>query len=442
MASVAESTQYERLGAASHHCTHLPTLTLTRSLRLRVALWAFSLLVLGAAAPTATPAPTPSAPPAACPASLQGAINATPTGGTLRLGACTFHEAVTVTRAMTISGPAVIDGDNVRASWMSVTASSVTIDGLTMRNAAAGPAQSGSLSVGSVTGFTLRNASLSGGSYADLRLWQGSGYRVEGSDLGSGRGLGIIGWEISDSVITNNRLHGNNTANFDPGYEAGGIKLGRAARVTVSGNEVDGNAGPGIWCDVVCTGFTASGNRVHGNARQGILFETGQGASITGNAVWENGWGFTGWGWGGGIVISSSAGADVRGNTVAWNADGIIVLSQSRSDSPLVTGNRIQDNVVAIAPQPGDTSDKMAVAWLQDWSGPLYTASSNNSGSGNDYWASVAEPQWARYVWNGAISTLTSFNATPGEEGGVYLTPSVLAANLANAGIPASPRAH
>ena len=83
---------------------------------------------------------------------------------------------------MTISGPAVIDGDNVRASWMTVTASGVTVDGLTMRNAAAGAAQSGSLSVGAVSGFTLRNAHLSGGSYADLRLWQGSGYRVESSD--------------------------------------------------------------------------------------------------------------------------------------------------------------------------------------------------------------------------------------------------------------------
>jgi parallel beta-helix repeat protein len=343
---------------------------------------------------------------------------------------------------MTISGPAVIDGDNVRASWMTVSASGVTVDGLTMRNAAAGAAQSGSLSVGAVSGFTLRNAHLSGGSYADLRLWQGSGYRVEGSELDTGRALGIIGWELSDSVITNNRVHGNNTGGADAGYEAGGIKLGMASRVTVSGNEVAANKGPGIWCDVSCGAFTVSGNQVHDNSHQGILFEISQGASITGNAVWENGWAFTSWGWGGGIVVSSSGGADVRGNTVAWNADGIIVLSQSRSGAPAVTGNTVRDNVVALAPQPGDGSDKMAVAWLQDWSGPLYNAASANTGTGNDYWVSVAEPQWSRYGWNGALSTLTSFNSTPGEEGGVYLSPSVLSTALSNAGVPASPRAH
>ena len=206
-------------------------------------------------------------------------------------------------------------------------------------------------------------------------------------------------------------------------------------------NEVDRNVGVGIWCDVYCASITISGNRVHDNTHQGILFEISTGASITGNAVWENGWAFTSWGWGGGIVVSSSSGADVTGNTLAWNADGIAVISQNRAGSPAATNNRVRDNVVAMAPQPGDGSDKMAVAWLQDWSGVLFS-STTNVGSGNDYWASVAEPQWARFGWNGAISTLTSFNATPGEEGGAYLTPSALSADLANAGIPASPQAH
>ncbi len=207
--------------------------------------------------------------------------------------------------------------------------------------------------------------------------------------------------------------------------------------MTFTDNEVDHNDGVGIWCDAYCGSITISDNRVHDNTHQGILFEISTGASITGNAVWENGWGFTAWGWGGGIVVSSSGSADVTGNTVAWNADGIAVISQSRPGSPAATNNRVRDNVVALAPQPGDGSDKMAVAWLQDWSGVLFSSPSN-VGSGNDYWASIAEPQWARFGWNGAISTLTSFNATPGEEGGAYLTSSALATALANAGMPAN----
>src|SRR4029079_4073713 len=162
-----------------------------------------------------------------------------------------------------------------------------------------------------------------------------------------GRALGIIGWDLSDSVIRDNRFTGNNTAGFDPGYEAGGMKLGMPAGVTVSGNEADNNAGPGIWCDAYCSAITISGNRVHDNTRPGILYEISTAGTITGNAVWENGFGFPGWGWGGGIVVSSSGTTDVSGNTVAWNADGIVVISQSRAGSPAVTGNVVPDNAVA-----------------------------------------------------------------------------------------------
>ena len=74
-----------------------------------------------------------------------------------------------------------------------------------------------------------------------------------------------------------------------------------------------------------------------------------------------------------GIVVSSSGGADVTGNTVAWNADGIASSARAARVRPPSTSNRVRDNVVALAPQPGDGSDKMAVAWLQDWSGVLFS---------------------------------------------------------------------
>jgi hypothetical protein len=382
-------------------------------------------------------AATPPADP--CPTSLQLAIDSTPTGGTLRLGSCTFHEAVTVDRAMTIVGPAVIDGDNLRPTWMTVHAGGVTVDGLTMRNAAAGAAQSGSLDVENVLGFTLRNATLSGGSYADLRLWNGSGYRIEASDVGTARAVGIIAWEIGDSTVSGNRLHDNNTAGFDPGYEAGGIKLGRASQVTISANEVDGNTGPGIWCDVACTSVTVNGNRVHDNTRQGILFETGLGASITGNAVWENGWSFPSWGWGGGIVISSSGGADVAANTVAWNADGIVVISQNRSDAQPVTDNHVHDNVVGLAPQPGDGDDAYAFAWLADWSSPMFDHDAGNGGTNNAV-SLVGAGSDVPFAWGGGtLSDPGAFGATPGGTGLRMLDPTDARQLLTVAGVPTGP---
>jgi parallel beta-helix repeat protein len=398
------------------------------------------LLVLGgllqASAGSPAPAPTPLA--ASCPASLQDAIDATPTGGTLRLGECTFHEAVTVGRGMTITGPGVIDGDGIRDHWMTVTAPDVTVDGLSMRNAAAGGYQSGSLDVDGAARFTLRGASLSGGSYADLRLWNGSGHTIEDSTFTAGRAIAIVGWNVTDSTISGNRLTGNNTTGADPGNEAGGIKLGQSSDVTISDNEVGDNDGVGIWCDVGCAGVTISGNRVHDNTHQGILYEISSGGSITGNAAWENGWHHTAWGWGGGIVVSSSGTTDVADNTVAWNADGITVLSQDRSGAPAMTGNRVDDNVIAIAPQPGDDGDAYALGWLDDWSSSLFAPGSGNGGAGNAVTLVAADGDRA-FAWAGDYTDPAGFAATPGGTGLVVLDPAAAGDRLAAAGVPGSP---
>jgi hypothetical protein len=146
-----------------------------------------------------------------------------------------------------------------------------------------------------------------------------------------------------------------------------------------------------------------------------------------------------GWGWGGGIVVSSAGGANVYGNTVAWNADGISVISQSRPDRAPVINNYIHDNIVILKPQSSDTSDKLMVSYLQDWAGSVFDSASNNHGSGNSYWNSVAEPSGLKYAWNGGISTLSTFNSTPGEENGTYLSTIQRDSALNVAGIPLTP---
>jgi parallel beta-helix repeat protein len=370
-------------------------------------------------------------------------VNAATAGSTVTAPACTYRETVTVNKPLTLRGyGATIDGGGVRTRWMVIAASDVTVEGFTMVGAKPGAVQSGGLDVDGVHRFTARNLVLRGGSYAALRLWSGSGHRVEGTAISEAPDIGILGWEVASTVLTGNHIFGNNTAGFDAGWEAGGVKFGKSSGLTFADNEVDHNAGPGFWCDGMCTGISITGNRIHDNANAGVLFEISSGATITGNRVWENGWGFTTWGWGAGIVVSSSADAEVADNVVAWNADGIAVISQSRSDAPAVTGNRVHDNTIALAPQPGDASDKMALAWLQDWSGSMYASASNNRGVGNDYWVATPEPQWARFSWAGVRNTIAEFNGTLGEEGGIYLTQSSLAQVLSANGVPGAASGH
>jgi parallel beta-helix repeat protein len=96
------------------------------------------------------------------------------------------------------------------------------------------------------------------------------------------------------------------------------------------------------------------------------MFEISDGATIKGNAVWENGWKDNrGWGWPAGILVSSAANATVSGNTVAWCAVGIALVSQSRGDfTKARAGNSATGNLVTVS------AGRTPVANYVDWADP------------------------------------------------------------------------
>jgi Periplasmic copper-binding protein (NosD) len=197
---------------------------------------------------------------------------------------------------------------------------------------------------------------------------------------------------------------------------------------------VSDNLGPGLWCDIYCRDVVVSGNRIHHNSHAGLFFEVSTGATIADNRIWENGWGKASWGWGAGILVSSSGGAHISDNIVAWNYAGISILSQDRQDwSHSETDNDVHDNVVIAE------LGRYTVIWAQDWSGPLFASSSSNRGSANRYWVDHPEDGQRRFAWSGDIGRLADYNATPAEEGGTYLTDSEKTTILSDAGMPPGP---
>jgi len=339
----------------------------------------------------------------------------------------------------------------VRDHWVRVESSDVTVSGFRMRHSA-NDAQDGGILVGGATGAvdraTIQNNVLTFAHGAVLWIAAGDGHRILNNDLSRGGqlGIGLSGFGGSrtsayDNLIRGNAIHDNNTEAFASGWEAGGLKASAQVRMTLDNNTVFGNDGPGLWCDVQCKDAVFSNNRVHHNATTGIFYEVSYGAKIFGNSVWENSWSYTGWG-GGGIVAASSGGAEIYSNVLAWNADGITVTSQQRSDANPTTNIYVHDNVIVLSPQSGDASEKLMLAWLQDWAGTLTSSTSGNHGALNRYWRSQPEPSWCRFSWNICIDSLASFNATPGEEGGRYLSDLERDAALAAAGVPSAPELH
>jgi parallel beta-helix repeat protein len=327
----------------------------------------------------------------------------------------------------------------VRPSWMHVTASDVTVAGFTMRDAATA-AQFGGLEADGADRLQLRDVTLEGSHGVDLGIRGGSGQRI--SDI-EARGAGQLGIRIEDAAdVQIERAHivGNNTAGFNAGWEAGGLKALGATGFQVRDSLVEGNAGYGLWCDGACHDFRASGNRVHDNSHSGIFFEISRGATITANQVWSNGWGMPTWAWGGGIVVGSASDALVQGNVVAWNADGITVLSQDRGGEwNLVSGDRIEDNVVAI--EAGDGGDPpIMLGWLQDGGqGAMFDAQAGNGSAGNRLWADRPEPADCRFRWRTCLATLEALQQAGVDRDSRNVTQDELAAALAAAGVPVTP---
>jgi parallel beta-helix repeat protein len=339
---------------------------------------------------------------------------------------------VTINKALrVVATAAVVTGDNTRTRGIVVSASDVTVDGFTVVNIQ-NAAQTGAIDASGVSRFTLMNSVVRDSAGACVSISGGSGHQVLNSEFSycAQEGYHLAG--VTDTLFAGNRIHHNNpTDAYDPGWEAGGGKASNVARLTFSGNESYANHGPGLWCDINCASTTFSGNRVHDNQGAGIFYEISSGAIVTGNVVWGNGWSFSTWGWGAGILISSSSDSQVYGNVVAWNADGISVISQNRGSTTWndVHGNFVHDNTVIATTGTG-------LGWFQDWSGVMFNATSNNRGSGGDYWYSTGEPSSCRYEWQGCVDRISTFNTTPGEEGGTYLSSSQRDAILQSAGVP------
>jgi parallel beta-helix repeat protein len=266
------------------------------------------------------------------------------------------------------------------------------------------------------------------------------GARLLRNQILRGGQLGVFLYQASNALIEGNRIGGNNTEGFDMEWEAGGLKAVSVAGLRVTNNEVDNNGGAGVWSDVDSSNITYTGNRVHHNSGAGLFVEISRGARISGNVVWENGWGAPAWGWGAGILIAASSSTEVDQNTLAWNADGISVISQNRGGSHNnVTNVWVHDNTIVARHRTDHQYHNFALAWLQDWGGVLFNSGSNNRGNSNVYWYNATEGSNHRFSWNGGRRTLAEFNGTPGEEGGRYLSTAEKDQRLSAVGISTAP---
>jgi parallel beta-helix repeat protein len=329
-----------------------------------------------------------------------------------------------------------------RIAWVVIAAQNVTVSDFVMRHAANPPQAGAILNVAGAGHDTVSQNVLAFAHGSDVALDHGNGNAILDNDVGFAGQLGVhLGGSGTlvdghDNVVRGNRIHNNNLAVFDPEWEAGGLKATVQTNLVVKDNEVDDNIGPGIWCDIYCRDVSIAGNRVHDNTHAGIFYEVSSYGHILDNEVWSNGAGKPQWGWGAGILVSSSGTTEVARNVSAWNDRAAIsVISQHRTDWPDVqpTGIIVHNNTMIQGP------DGWLLLWGQDWPGPLFDEGAGNMGSNDQYWTARGVLGASPFHWRVDYGSLEAFETSPGESSANWLTDDQRDAALSRAGIPLSP---
>jgi hypothetical protein len=294
------------------------------------------------------------------------------------------------------------------------SASNVTIKGLTIEKYAV-PAQDGPISCYGITnvclasGWTIESNEIRLNHGAAIRL--ANNQVIESNYIHHNGQEGLTGTS-SNILVQDNEIAYNNTLGFDFGWEAGGAKFSDTTDLVVQGNYVHDNRGPGLSLDYQCYNWTIQGNRTSGNYVAGILDEISYDGTARYNII-ENDASYLGktnpsmW-YACAIAVSASPNAQVYGNTLVNNTNGICAISNSRG-----SGNRgafevrnlsAHDNVVVQT--VGSAAGAVAPTSDGGYYLNVYSSSWNNRWTSNAYKLSNT----LAYTWKGG-STYVSIGA-------------------------------
>ncbi len=260
----------------------------------------------------------------------------------------------------------------------------------------------------------------------EVRLNHGTGINI--SDRGQAidnyihhNGQKGIGADGDDGLVEGNEISHNNVAHVASGWEAGGSKFAYTNRLTVRGNCVHHNGGPGLWTDISNKDTLYEKNVVFANDKEGIFHEISYDAIIRDNLVGQNAPHGSAWLYSSNILISTSKNVQVYGNTVEVSdqyGNGIGIIWQDRGGDYASTGCSVTDNDVTFI---GSDGLQGAAA---DFDPARAQVFATNSFDDNAYHATdVGDPHFA---WDNGQRTFAAFQAAGQEKNGTIDTKVVV----------------
>ncbi len=143
--------------------------------------------------------------------------------------------------------------------------------------------------------------------------------------------LGIHGHFADRLTLTAVAVADNNAEDFNVAPIAGGVKVTRAAGMTVRGSEFVRNRGNGLWCDESCYGFTVSGSHFAEND-SGLYFELSAKGLFAGNRLTDNRLAA--------LVVHNSSDVQIWNNAMSGNKITVWLNQDSRAPTSAGTYGR------------------------------------------------------------------------------------------------------
>ncbi|MFL5496392.1 MAG: right-handed parallel beta-helix repeat-containing protein [Gemmatimonadales bacterium] len=267
----------------------------------------------------------------------------------------------------------------------------------------------------------------------------GSNWLIENNEVRYNHGIGIetgagtvartnhvhhnlqmgMGGAGNGAVVEDNEIaYSNNPQVIGYGWAAGGTKWHNTQNLTLRGNFVHHNKGPGLWTDIDNIYTLIEHNRVENNSRFGIYREVSYDAVIRYNTASSNGFTLpdTEPVRGGGIAIRSSSNIEIYSNTLAGNKAGIDInqnVTRAGAYGPYgVVNLYVHDNTV--------TMPKGLSGLTVGDGDPAFFTSKNNRFVHNTYnLGTQTRPFW---WWNAATSRQDSLTIAQWQAAGQDVT--------------------
>jgi hypothetical protein len=307
-------------------------------------------------------------------------------------------------------------GDNPAGKLVETSVTAVAFggsaSGVTIRNLIiekfASPAQRGAIQGGA--NWTIRDSEIRWNH--GIGVGMASTRKVLGNKIHHQGQLGI-GGTGNGSLVEGNEISYNNTASFEPTFEAGASKFTFTDGLMVRNNWVHHNFGLGLWTDIDNLNIVYEHNTVEDNEWAGITHEISYNAIIRFNTSRRNGTvkPYPFWVEGSCIAVSNSSDVEVYGNTCVDNWQGIVGMQTQRgtgAHGPWILRNlHVHDNSVTQRAALGAGSGRTGI--MQPDGGTEAFTSLNNRFTGNDYVLGTAsqyftwmngertEAQWRSY---------------------------------------------